>query len=110
MPYLRQRQKIPATGRVAIKLTPAQRDQLIESATLSRGLGKLLHRAAVKQGKLYVRLTGPELDALILSAVGIPTPNLATKRAIDIFLGYLEAQADRFDSADREDPPVAQQV
>src|SRR4051794_16411720 len=86
MPYLRRRQKIPAPGRVPIKLTTAQRDQLIATATLPRGLSHLLHRATTKQGKLHVRLTRAELDALILPAISVLPPNPAAKRAADVFL------------------------
>jgi hypothetical protein len=100
MPYLRQRQKIPPAGRVPIKLTPAQRDQLIAHPSLPRGLGHFLHGAPVKEGKLRVRLTSPELDALILTAVALPAPTPAAKRALDVFLSYLETQADRFDEPD----------
>jgi len=98
MPYLRRRQRIPATGRVTIKLTTAQRDQLINSPGLPLKLGHLLHRSPVKQGKLHVRVTRPELNMLILCAVDLPTPSLATKRAVDVFLGYLETQEDRFET------------
>jgi hypothetical protein len=103
MPYLRQRQKIPATGRVPLKLSPAQRDQLLGTTNLPRKLGHLLHHAPVKQGKLRIRLTNAELDALILSAATIPTSDPTAKRALDTFLSYLEAQSDRFDSEEPEE-------
>jgi hypothetical protein len=103
MPYLRQRQKIPENGRITVKLTPAQRDQLIGNSSMPRRLGHLLHRAAVKQGKLHIRLTRLELDTLIDCAVVLPIPNPASKRALDIFIDYLETQADRFEPADEEE-------
>lgn len=104
MPYLRQRQKIPGNGRIAVKLTPAQRDQLIGNSTMPRGLGHLLHRAPAKQGKLHIRLTKSELDTLIDCAVVLPISNPASQRALDIFIDYLETQVDRFEGAHEEEP------
>ncbi|HEX2860655.1 MAG TPA: hypothetical protein VHN79_03405 [Lacunisphaera sp.] len=96
MPYLRQQPKIPANGRVTLRLTPAQRDGLLAERDLPRGLGHVLHRAPVKQGKLQVRVTRTELDALIIAATRLPVPHKAAERALNVFLSYLETQEERF--------------
>lgn len=101
MPYLRRLPKLPPSGRVTVRLSPVQRDQLLASPALPRSLGHLIHRAPVRDAKLQVRVTRDELDAFITAAIQIPTPTPQTARALDIFLSYLETQADRF--AERPD-------
>src|SRR4051812_44417658 len=102
MPYLRQRPKIAANGRVAVKLTPPQRDQLIATGALTRALGHFLHHAPVARGKLEVRLRAEEVDALIAAAIKIPADGAAPKRAVDIFIRYLEDRSDRFEPEPEE--------
>ena len=96
MPYLRRRPKIPAQGRAPVRMTPAQRDLLIARPELPRPQGQLLHRARVGEGKLQVRFTRDELDAVIAAAIRIPAPDRAAERALDTFIDYLEDQSDRF--------------
>jgi hypothetical protein len=97
MPYSRQRPRIPATGRIAVRLTPAQRDVFLASPGLAKDLGHQLHRAPVREGKLAVRLTRAELDALIAVAAGVPVANPEADRALDTLLRYLEDLADQFE-------------
>jgi hypothetical protein len=103
MPYLRQLPRIPATGKVAVRLTPAQRDLLLGSSRLTRETGHLLHRAPVRKGKLEVRLGRDALDTLILAgAAAIPAAPASRAerelaRALDTFVGYLENLSDRFE-------------
>jgi hypothetical protein len=97
MPYLRQRARVPATGRIAVKLAPDQRDLFIASGRLPKALGHLLHRAPVRQGKLVVQLTRAELDAVIAAGVGVPARDPASDRRLDALLRYLESLADRFE-------------
>ena len=96
MSHVRRLPKIAPTGRVAVRLSPAQRDQVLNSRTLPRKLGHLLHRAPVREGKLEIRVSQPELEALITSAAGVVVSEPAALRALDVFLDYLETQADRF--------------
>lgn len=97
MPYLRQRAKVPATGRVTVKLVPLQRDQVLGTGRLPRGLGHSLHHAPVARGKLEVRVTREELDALIASAIQVPAAGREEERALDVFVRYLENRADQFE-------------
>lgn len=96
MAYLRQRPRIPATGRVTVRLTPAQRDLFIGSAATPKNLSHALHRAAVREGKLAVRLDRELLDTLILAAAKLPAADRKSERSIETLLRYLESLADRF--------------
>jgi hypothetical protein len=103
MPYLRQLPRIPATGKIAVRLTPAQRDVLLGSSRTPRDVGHRLHRAPVRKGKLEVRVGREALDALILiAAAAIPTAPASRAereqaRALDTFVRYLEDLSDRFE-------------
>jgi hypothetical protein len=103
VPYQRQLPRIPATGKVAVRLTPPQRDLLLNSSRTPRGVGHLLHRAPVRKGKLEVRVGRESLDTLILvAAAAIPTAPASraereTARAVDTFVRYLENLSDRFE-------------
>ena len=96
MPYLRQRAKIPATGRVTVRLDTTQRDWLEGAVGTPRALGHRLHRAPVHKGKLEIRVDREELAALIAAAVGLPVADKQSERAIDSFVRYLEMQEERF--------------
>jgi hypothetical protein len=97
MPYSRQLPRIAANGRVAVKLLPAQRDQLLATESLPRDLGHVLHRARVARGKLEVRMKREELEMLIAAAITVPAKGMAQEQALDTFIHYLEDQCDRFD-------------
>ncbi len=103
MPYSRQRPRIPPTGRVTIRLTPAQRDVLTAQANLPQRLGHALHRAPVRRGELSLRVTRSELDAIIVAAAGAAVPDRAAERALATFLRYLESMEDRFGEVEEED-------
>lgn len=100
MPYLRQRRRIPANGRVAVKLTPAQRDLFIGPREVPASLAVALKRAPVREGKLSVRVSSAELDALIATAARISSPDKLVQRHLDVLLGYLESLEDRFELPD----------
>lgn len=100
MPYLRQRRRIPANGRVAVKMTPAQRDLFIGPPEIPASLTFALKRAPVRDGKLSVRVTSSELDALIVTAARISSPDKLLQRRLDTLLGYLESLEDRFELPD----------
>lgn len=111
MPYLRQRPRVPATGKIGVRLTPDQRDLFLCSPGLPRDLGHLLHRAPVRKGKLEVRIGRAALDTLILAAAAAmpdlpagPAPRalVETRRALDTFVRYLENLSDRFEEEDEE--------
>ena len=97
MLFLRRKPKLAPTARVTIRLTTDQRDQLLHSPALPRALGHLLHRAPVKKGKLEIRVNRSELDTLIETGAKQPVARRADEKALDVFLLYLENQADRFD-------------
>ncbi len=96
MPHSRRRPRIAPNGRVSIRLTPPQRDLLLQSAETPKALGHALHRAPVRQGKLSVRLDRESLDALIASASRTRVPDRKLERELSTFLRYLEGVADRF--------------
>lgn len=100
MPYSRQRPRLAPTGRITVRLTPAQRDLLLASSHTPKDVAHALHRASVREGKLGVRVTRASLDALILAAAQLPTVDREAERALDGLLRYLESLADRF-----ADPP-----
>jgi hypothetical protein len=112
MPYLRQRPRIPATGKIAVRLSTAQRDLLMGSAGLPREIVFTLKRAPVKKGKLEVRVRRASLDAMILAAAAaipelppapVPRSILTMRRQLDTFVRYVEDLEDRFeDEADSE--------
>jgi hypothetical protein len=102
MPYSRQRPRIAPTGRIALRLTPEQRDLFLGSGHLPKDLGHVLHRAAVRQGKLMVRLSREELDTLIAAGAKVSPSDAAAERNLDTLLRYLESLADRFEDASDE--------
>lgn len=108
MPYSRQRPPIPPTGRVAVRLTTGQRDLFLRSHSLPRELGHPLHHAVVRRGKLQVRVTRSELDALIAAAAQACEADAAGERALTALLGYLESIEDRFAEPDEGDDENAE--
>lgn len=103
MPYSRQRPRIPASGRVSIRLSTSQRDSFIGEPSLPRNLGHALHRSPVRDGKVVIRVTRTELDALIRIAAAARPLDRRAERATQSFLRYLESQEDRFAVPDEED-------
>lgn len=97
MPYPRQRPRVPANGRISLRLTPGQRDLFIASDVTPRKLSQLLHHAVVREGKLAVRVTREELDALIAAAARVTASDPETDRALTTLLRYLENAADQFE-------------
>jgi hypothetical protein len=53
-----------------------------------------------------VRVTRAELDAMIAAAIKVPAAGRAEERALDVFVRYLEARADRFEEADLTTDPT----
>lgn len=103
--YLRQRQRIPATGKIRVTLSPGQRDLLLATKGMPRDLGHLLHRAPVKKKKLEIRLGRQSLLALITAVLAVPTPDNRSRRALDVFLRYLEDLEERFDEPEMDALP-----
>jgi hypothetical protein len=108
MPYSRQRPRVAANGRIGLRFTPAQRDWFIASAITPRKLAQVLHHAVVREGKLWVRVTREELDALIAAAAQTPPGDAKADRALATLLRYLETAADRFEES--EDPEKQNEV
>lgn len=96
MPYQRRRPRIPASGRIALWLNPAQRDLFVHSPDTPRALSHVLHHAPVQKGKLTIRVTRESLDALIAAAAKFAPQSLAEDRSITTLLRYLESLEDRF--------------
>lgn len=105
MPYSRQRPRVPAGGRASIHLSPEQRDWLIHSVDTPRDLGHALHRAPVRQGKLSLRVTREELDALIRAAAAIAATDKQMERTVAALLRYLESVEDRFEDENASEEP-----
>jgi hypothetical protein len=103
MPHSRRLPAVPATGRVAVRLDTAQRDLFIHAKGTPANLGHLLHRAPVRNGKLTVRLSRAELNALIGAAADVTAPDKKTERALDTLLRYLEGLEDRFEEEQTEE-------
>lgn len=106
MPHPRRLPRIPATGRVTLQFRPEQRDLFIPARETPANLSHALHRAPVRAGKLTVRVTRPELDALIQAAANHPTADARAERAVGTLLRYLETAESRFDEP--ADPPPAE--
>jgi hypothetical protein len=61
-----------------------------------------LKRAPVRDGKLSVRVSRIELDALIAAAAKITPESKARVRELNALLGYLEEIEDRFEEPELE--------
>lgn len=89
-------------GRVAVRLTTAQRDMFIRSPEVPKDLGHLLHRAPVRAGKLSIRVTREALDALIAAAARHGANGREEERALATLVRYLEGLEDRFEEPEDE--------
>jgi hypothetical protein len=96
MPFSRQRSRIAANGRVSIRLNTFQRDLFLDNRDVPASLAYTLKNAPVRDGKLSVRVNSRELDALILAAARISSPDKRLTRELDTLLRYLERLEDRF--------------
>lgn len=96
MPYSRRLPRIPSTGRIAVRLNTAQRDLFVHDPAVPKNLGHALHRAPVREGKLALRLSREELEALITAAAKAPAPDRQAERSMSALLKYLESLLDRF--------------
>jgi uncharacterized protein (DUF1778 family) len=105
MPYSRQRPRVPSNGRIAVRLTTAQRDLFIKAVETPKDLAHALHRAPVREGKLSIRVTRESLDALVAAAANSRPPDREAERVLVALLRYLESLEDRF--AEPEDPDHA---
>ena len=103
MPYSRQRPRIAPTGRVTLRLNTLQRDLFIHSPDTPKNLAHVLHRATVREGKLTVRVSREELDALIAAAANVEAPDRQTDRALAALLRYMESLEDRFAEPEPEE-------
>ena len=101
MPYLRQQRRIPANGKVAIRMTPAQRDLFTTSRDTPIDLGFSLRKAPVREGELSIRVNRHQLDALIGIAARSRAPDKHAEKKLETFIRYLEKNEDRF--ADEDD-------
>lgn len=102
MPYSRQLPRIKPTARVSVRLTTSQRDLLVEAPGTPRDLGHLLHRAAVRDGKLSVQLNRTEIEKLVAAAARLAPVDRRGQRDLDALLRYLESLEDRFVREDDE--------
>jgi uncharacterized protein (DUF1778 family) len=103
MPYSRQRPRIAATGRVSVRLNTRQRDLFLDRRDVPAALAFALKNAAVRDGKLSLRVTRDELDRLIAAAASVTPENKSETRELNAFLSYLENLEDRFEEpADEE--------
>jgi hypothetical protein len=59
----------------------------------------------VRKGKLALRVSQPELDALIATAASVPAIDPASDRALTALLRYLEGIEDRFEDVTDEKVP-----
>lgn len=100
MPYSRERPRIPANGRVAVRLTIAQRDLFIHNLDTPRGLSHTLHRAPVRAGKLSVRVTRESLEALIGVAAKTTARDRESEHRLATLVRYLEGLEGRFEPPD----------
>jgi len=96
MAYLRQRPRIAPGGRVTLRITPAQRDELLRSARTPASLGHALHRASVKRGWLSLRVGREELATLIMAAAELRAADKKEERVLSSLLDYLEDLEERF--------------
>lgn len=96
MPYSRQRPRIAANGRIAVRLTTRQRDLFTHDADIPRPLSFALRQAPVRAGKLSVRITREGLDALIAVAAKAPANNRDEEKDLAVLVRYLEGLEDRF--------------
>ncbi len=102
MSYLRQRPRIAPTGRVTLRLTPAQRDELLRAERMPAPLGHALHRAPVKRGWLNLRVGRGELDVLIMAAAEVRAADKREERVLTSLLDYLEDLEERFVDPENE--------
>lgn len=88
--------RVAPTGRVSIRLGTAQRDLFARSADTPRNLACTLRNAPVRDGKLSVRVTRPELASLIAIAARAPAEGKREERELATLVRYLEGIEDRF--------------
>lgn len=92
----RLRPRFAPTGRASIRINPRQRDLFVRAAETPRNLAYALRNAPVREGKLSVRVTRPELDALIAVAAGAAAETRTEERELASLVRYLEGVGDRF--------------
>lgn len=97
MPHSRLRPRIAATGRVVLRLSTRQRDLFLGNREVPAELAFALKNAAVREGKLGLRVTRRELDRLIAAAVKITPRDKQHERELNAFLDYLDRLEDRFE-------------
>ena len=105
MPYSRRLPRIAPNGRIALWLSPTQRDLFIGSPEIPQDLGHALHRAPVRKGKLTLRVTRDSLDALIRAAAGFTAQGRGDERALATLLRYLQSLEGRFDDGPADEAP-----
>ena len=72
--------RVAPTGNAPLRLDTSQRDMFVRSPDLPRGLRHALHKAPVRDGKLSVRVTRAELEALIVAAANAPAEGKREER------------------------------
>lgn len=102
MAYLRQRPRIAPSGRVTLRITPAQRDELLRSSRTPSPLGHALHRAPVKRGWLNLRVGREDLATLIMAAAELRSNDKKEERVLTSLLDYLEELEERFVDPENE--------
>jgi hypothetical protein len=97
MPYLRQRPRVPAGGRVTVRMSPSQRDLFTGTRETPNDLAFALRKAPVRGGELSIRVGRGDLDALIAIAARATPPDKREARRLETFIRYLEKFEDRFE-------------
>lgn len=87
---------------MTLRITPAQRDELLRSPRTPQGLGHALHRATVKGGWLSLRVGREELNALIMAAAELRASDKKEERVLTSLLDYLEELEERFVDPENE--------
>lgn len=92
----RLRPRFAPTGRATIRINPRQRDLFAHAAGTPRNLVHALRHAPVREGRLSVRVTRAELEALIAAAAGAAAEDRREERELAGLVRYLEEVEDRF--------------
>ena len=102
----RLRQRFAPTGRASIRLNTRQRDLFARSAKTPQNVAHALRNAPVRDGKLSLRVTRPELETLILVAAGAGAANREEERELASLVRYLEGIEDRFETEEDAESPL----
>lgn len=104
----RLRPRVPATGRVTLRLSPAQRDRFLRAPGVPRALAHALRNAPVREGWLAARVARAELDALAVAVADAMGADRRAARELASLARYLETMERRFlEPSDEAGPDAA---